>query len=370
MYTMKFLYLISIASSFIASSFIASFFIASSFIASSFIASSFIASVKSDSECPIISSFEDRRKDKQTLRLVQYNVEWLFIDYYSSANCPGSGCSWSNTSVAQSHMSYVADTIKYLDPDIINLCEVEGCDELNMLKEQLDSTYNTYLKQGTDTATGQNVGMLTRIDPLINLYRSEEKVSYPIVGTQCGETTASGTAGVTKHYITEFNLGGMKVAMIGAHLLAIPTDPSRCVQREAQAQVLQNIVSLYIENEYEIILLGDMNDYDGQIMDVNSNMPTSRVLSIMKGLDGQKKGTYSLTNIAYRANKAERYSDWWDSDNNCATNTQADFSMIDHILVTSNIDEKIVNVSFYHGYKEYCGKMDSDHWPLIIDFKL
>lgn len=323
----------------------------------------------SDSECPIINSFEDRRKDKQSLRLVQYNVEWLFIDYYSSANCPGSGCSWHNASEAETHMSYVADIIKTLEPDIINLCEVEGCDELNMLKEQLDSTYNSYLKQGTDTSTGQNVGMLTRIDPLINLYRSEEKVSYPIVGTQCGETSASGTTGVTKHYITEFNLGGMNVAMIGAHLLAIPTDPSRCVQREGQAQVLQNIVSSYIENGYEIILLGDMNDYDAQIMDLNSNIPTSRVLSIMKGLDGQKIGTYSLTNIAYKTIQTERYSDWWDSDNNCATNTQNDFSMIDHILVTSNIEEKIVNVSFYHGYKEYCGKMDSDHWPIIIDFR-
>jgi len=27
--------------------------------------------------------------------------------------------------------------------------------------------------------------------------------------------------------------------MIGAHLLAMPTDPERCVKREAQAQVLQ-----------------------------------------------------------------------------------------------------------------------------------
>ena len=37
--------------------------------------------VKSDSECPIINTFGDRRKDKNSLRLVQYNVEWLFIDY-------------------------------------------------------------------------------------------------------------------------------------------------------------------------------------------------------------------------------------------------------------------------------------------------
>jgi exonuclease III len=320
-----------------------------------------------DTECPTVTSIGDRRKDKNSLRLVQYNVEWLFIDYYAGMDCPGNGCTWHTVSDAQTHMSYVANTIKSLNPDIINFCEVEGCDELNILKEQLDSSYNSYLKKGTDTGTGQNVGILTKVDPLVSLYRSEEKIAYPISGTKCGSTTASGTTGVSKHYITEFKLGSINVAMIGAHLLAIPTDPSRCVQREGQAQVLQNIVSSYIEKGYEVILIGDMNDYDAEVLDLNSDKPTSRVLDIMKGLDGEKKGTYTLTNIATKIAQSERYSDWWDSDNNCNTSSQKDLSMIDHILVTANINKKIMNAYIYHGYKEYCGKWDSDHWPVVID---
>ena len=323
--------------------------------------------IKGDTECPIVTSIEDRRKDKNTLRLVQYNVEWLFIDYYSAMDCPGNGCTWHTTDDAKTHMSYVSNIIKTLQPDIINFCEVEGCDELNMLKEQLDPSYYSYLKKGTDTGTGQNVGMLTKVDPLVSLYRSEEKIEYPISGTKCGATDASGTSGVSKHYITEFNLGGLDVVLIGAHLLAIPTDPARCVQREAQAQVLQNIVSSYIQRDYEIILMGDMNDYDTEVLDLNSNKPTSRVLDIMKGLDGQQKGTYNLTNVAYKIEQSERYSDWWDSDNNCNTASQKDLSMIDHILVTSKIDDKIINAYIYHGYKEYCGKWDSDHYPIVID---
>lgn len=329
----------------------------------------FSSFIKGDTECPVVSSFGDRRKDKSSLRLVQYNVEWLFIDYFASMDCPGNGCSWHSVLDAQTHLSYVANVINDLQPDIINLCEVEGCDELNILKGQLDPVYNPYLKKGTDTGTGQNVGMLTRIDPLVNLYRSEEKIAYPIVGTKCGPTSATGNTGVSKHYITEFNFGGMNIAMIGAHLLAIPTEPSRCVQREGQAQVLQNIVSSYIQRGYEIILLGDMNDYDAEVLDMNSDKPVSRVLDIMKGLDGQKKGLYTLTNVAYRVSQPDRYSDWWDSDNNCNTNSQMDYSMIDHVLVTSKIDKQIINIYFYHGYKEYCGKWDSDHYPIVIDFK-
>ena len=340
-----------------------------SFLGLFFIFSCFFNFIKSDTECPIVSSFEDRRKDKNSLRLVQYNVEWLFIDYYSAMDCPGNGCTWKSLSDAQTHMSYVANIINNLNPDIINLCEVEGCDELNLLKEQLNfqDMYNTYLKKGTDTGTGQNVGLLTKIDPLVSLYRSEEKVNYPIYGTKCGNTSVTGSTGVSKHYVTEFYLGSMNIALIGAHLLAIPTDPARCVQREGQAQVLQNIVSSYIQKGYEVILIGDMNDYDVEVLDLNSNVPTSRVLDFLKGLDGEKKGTYTLTNIATKINQSERFSDWWDSDNNCDTNTQKDLSMIDHVLVTNNIYDKIDNVYIYHGYKEYCGKWDSDHWPLVID---
>jgi exonuclease III len=334
-----------------------------------YVFSLFLSSVKCDTECPNVVLSEDRRENKQSLRLVQYNVEWLFIDYYSAMDCPGDGCTWKTIDDAETHLSYVSKVISELKPDIINLCEVEGCDELNAVKNYLDDSYVPYLKKGTDTSTGQNVGMLTRIDPIIDLYRSEEKIAYPISGTKCGSTSSSGTSGVSKHYITEFDLGVYKVALIGAHLLAIPTDPSRCVQREAQAQVLQNIVYGYIGRGYEIILIGDMNDYDGEILDKNDDKPTSRVLDIMKGLDGQKKGTYELTNIAVTIKQDERFTDWWDSDNNCNTTSQKDYSMIDHILVTDNVYSSIVNAYIYHGYDEYCGKWNSDHYPIVVDFE-
>ena len=238
-----------------------------------------------------------------------------------------------------------------------------------MLNDLLNNSYSLYLKMGTDSATGQNVGMLSKYSPYVDLYRSEEKINYPIVGTLCGNTTNSGSTGLSKHYITEFNINGINIAFISAHLLAIPTDPSRCVQREAQSQILQNIIYSYIQRNYEIIVVGDMNDYDAEVEDVNNHNPTSRVLDFIKGLDGDKKNKYYLTNIAYRLDTTERYSDWWDSDNNCNTSSKDDYSMIDHVLVTSSIDKYIDRVFIYHDYDEYCGKWDSDHYPVVVEFK-
>jgi exonuclease III len=327
--------------------------------------------VNADTECPLTTNGKNEvASSSSTFRFVQYNAEWLFIDYYSAMKCPGDGCTWKTEADAETHLSYVADVIRDLNPDLINICEIEGCDELHMLNDQLNTSYTPFLKKGTDTGTGQNVGFLSKVSPLIDLYRTEEKVAYPISGSQCytSVSNVSGSTGVSKHYITEFQVGNTMVALIGAHLLAIPTDPARCVQREGQAQVLQNVVAGYIAKRYEVMVVGDFNDYDDVVLDVNDNKPTSRVLSILKGQDGVQKGAYNLTNVAYRIQKEERYSDWWDSDNNCATNTDADFSMIDHVLVTQLIDSMISNVFIYHGYAEYCGKWNSDHYPLVVDF--
>jgi exonuclease III len=324
----------------------------------------FAVGVFCETECPSVPAIlGDRRENKNKLRLVQYNVEWLFVDYYASSDCPGNGCTWKNTSAIQTHLKQVEKVISELSPDIINFCEIEGCDEVNMLRESLNSTvYNSYLKKGTDTATGQNVGQLTKIDPLVSLYRTEERYAYPLPDSQCGYTGASGTTGVSKHYITEYNINGLDIAFIGAHLLAYPTDKTRCAEREAQAMVLQGVIANYVNKKYEIIFLGDLNDFDGEVLDQNNNKPTSLVLDILKGQD-----LYDLTNLAELVPQKERYTEWWDENTNCIADMQ-EFSMIDHVLVSYGLLEKIEKVSIYHGYEEKCGTFYPDHFPVVVDF--
>ena len=328
--------------------------------------------VTCNTECPNVNVeelYNDRRQDKNKLRLVQYNVEWLFVDHYSNFDCPGLKCTWKNKTHALEHLSDVSNIISKLNPDIINLCEVEGCDELNLVVDKLGPLYKSYLKFGTDVGTGQNVGMITKIDPKNSLYRSEEKIEYPIEGSKCGNVDHSSTSGVSKHYITEFELNNLKVAFIGAHLIAYPTNPIRCSQREAQAQVLQNVIADFIKGGYEVIVTGDMNDFDGETLDMNSNVPISRTLDIIKGNNGTKAGNYQLTNVVSLIPISERYSDWWNSDNDCSTSSSKDYSVIDHILVTKHLLNYIKDVFIYHGYNEYCDKIHSDHYPVVVDFE-
>ena len=114
-------------------------------------------------------------------------------------------------------------------------------------------------------------------------------------------------------------------------------------------------------------MIGDFNDFDAEVPDVNNDKPTSMVLDILKGLQGSYSGRYQLLTVSQNIPQIERYSDWYDSDNNCNTASSKDYSMIDHILVTETIKKYIVNTFIFHDYNEYCGKYDSDHYPVIID---
>ena len=129
----------------------------------------------SDTECPLVTTpGADRRSDKNKLRLVQYNVEWLFIDYYSSSNCPGSGCTWKNQSAAETHMNYVSNIIKDINPDIINFCEIEGCDELNILKGELtDDQWDTELPKAIRELFTEIVKVIEILVLLLSLIKLE-----------------------------------------------------------------------------------------------------------------------------------------------------------------------------------------------------
>jgi hypothetical protein len=344
--------------------------------------------VQTDKECPLvylssntfvepIGSVNNRFLGiaKSGFRLVQYNAEWLFLDYYAPMKCPGSGCTWSNETEAETHIQYVGKVVSELNPDIINICEVEGCDELNLLSEQTANVtttneYEIYLKQGTDTATGQNVGLMTKWTPIANLTRTEERLAYPLEGSKCGYTGEPGTVGVSKHYITEYVFYGRPTIFIGIHLLAYPEDATRCAEREAQAQIIQNVIEEYLsENDGgEVIVLGDFNDFDGRVLDSNRNIPTSRVLDILKGKDGTHVGKYELRSAAEKMPEVERFSDWWDKNTDCVS-TADEFSMIDYVLVSPFLFDKIRSTFVYHGYDEFCGKYNSDHYPLVVDFE-
>eukprot|EP00002_Diphylleia_rotans_P017352 TRINITY_DN336_c0_g2_i1.p1 TRINITY_DN336_c0_g2~~TRINITY_DN336_c0_g2_i1.p1 ORF type:complete len:374 (+),score=59.61 TRINITY_DN336_c0_g2_i1:49-1170(+) len=321
-------------------------------------------------DCPAAPATPaDRRRDTSVLSVVTYNAEWLFYDGGSGASvCPGDGCPWPDQATATSHFRSIAAVLSKLDADIVVMQELESCDALTRLLSYMPNgdLYRPYMVKGTDTSTGQQVGIITKVDPIMNVTRTENRANYPIAGSQCG-STASGSSGVSKHLYTKFLVNRMTIALASAHFLAFPDDKGRCVQREAQSTVLRDYIRSKTDfSSEELIVLGDLNDFDEQIPDANNNMPISSVLKIQREVT-----TPNLYNVAAKeTNQLERYSSWYDRNGNCRDDGASEHSSIDHMLVTSGLASRISSMKYDHSYAVSCESTYSDHFPIYVQFRV
>ena len=80
---------------------------------------------------------------------------------------------------------------------------------------------------------------------------------------------------------------------------------------------------------------------------MNGSLPTSEVLHIL--LKGSQSDVYNLTNLVEMMTPYERYSNWWDKNENCVSSSD-ELVMIDHVLVSEKIKKQVKNVFMYHHY--------------------
>ncbi len=296
----------------------------------------------------------DNRIDKTKLRLVQYNAEFLYSDS-NIIDCPGKDCDWKTDYAQDKHFAQISKIIKEVNPDILNLCEINTNLILNQITNSLnDDSYNYYFSQSEPKSHHQSVGIITRLKPL-NLYRTSHEENYPIPESKCNYKEASKT-NLLKHYISKFYINGMNVIIIGIHLKAFPNLPESCSKREAEALIIQKIILKYYKN-HEIIVIGDFNDFDNEIKDYKNNKANSNVLDIVKGNAGYNPFNYKLYNTTEFIEKDKRYS--YDKTR----------SMIDHILVTEKLTKYIKDVFVYKDGDNDINKLyNSDHYPIVVDF--
>lgn len=324
----------------------------------------------------------DRRPDRSRLRIATLNAEWLFDGVRDPSASPWSG----DPASAQRHLEDIAQVVDRMEADIVNLVEVEDCSRLEALIQEMlpmgggeagrklmqqspGSPYRGYLRTGRDTATGQNVALLTKVDPSQEVRRTDERAAHPIVGSRCGFDGRMDDTGVSKNYYALFDdiEGlGFPLAVVGTHLKAFPTDERSCSQREAQAAVLQQLLRQLHDQGYELVLLGDLNDFSDTTPDIAFSQPTSQVLEMLRDFDGD--GQDDMVNVAARVDQNSRFTSWFDRNGNGEYDTMSrERSSIDHVLVSSRVFELVDGVIIDQGYDP---TRISDHWPVIVDLAL
>lgn len=259
-----------------------------------------------------------------------------------------------NQELAEKHMSELAKVIKRNNPDIVNLIETEGLAAVNTLNTKFLSGqgYKVYLAEGKDSYTGQDVALLSRID-LIDFGRYNEKGFSGMTGKT-----------VSKNYFGLLTFKNTKIALIGLHFLSRPTAKDRISKRQAQATAIKNLAMSLDHLGYNLVLMGDYNDYDGddECLDINKHKPTSQVLWMLKKLDGSKPED-DLINVTSKAKQEERYTAHWDKNDNGKYEFPKEVSAIDHILISKKLESKIVDVKFDHTHDP---TKVSDHFPVMV----
>ena len=314
----------------------------------------------------------DRRRDKSRLKVVNFNAEWLFL-YGGRGNirCPADSCPWTNMVSAAFHLAAVANLLATIDADVVHLTEVEGCRVLKALLESMPGkghNYIPYLIDGKDHATGQNVALLTRVDPKTDLVRTDRRGHYPIAGSTCA-ITRPGTIGSTKHYAARVDIANgrgqvIPFLFVGLHLLARPTDKTRCAQREGQAMVLRDLVRSLSTGNERIVMMGDYNDYDGEALGPDGERPLTQALRVLYDSSGSHR---PLANAAKLIPASERYTCWFGRKQGGRAGNRGKV-MIDHILYDASLEVEKAEV--HNGDPAAGDQRVSDHWPFSVTFKL
>lgn len=275
----------------------------------------------------------------------------------------------------------VAAVIEAINPDILNLVEVtskEGVDLLvEILHEKGLTEYQGYHMDGFDSYTGMDVALISKYKPdevngkQIQLFFSERddptwRESYRFQGYDGRAQTRH--AALTRHSVYYITIGDYKLGFLGLHFKSNPSSDAANAQRSAQAKIAQRIINSEIVGKgYLPILLGDMNDYDGDVPDRDETRDTkTTVLRDLKDFDQEKEGD-ELVNVAkFIPRQADRYTSFWDRNENGARDPYDVFTMIDHILLPQELVGFVKRAFIFHSI----ALETSDHKAVVVDLML
>lgn len=287
---------------------------------------------------PVVT--EDHRPDAARLVLMAWNVEFLW-----DGRAPEEGKidfeRKGSPEKAEAHMAAVAGVVKAHDPDLLHLSEVENRRALDLFNEKFlaGSGYRAYFVPGTDTATGQDVALLSRIELESMRRDSRRGRSGPV------------RKGVSKHYVATLRAGDLRLGLVGVHLLARPHRHGRVAQREAQADAVRGMARELAEDGRSVIVWGDFNDFDGRTPDRSDNRPITRVLEWIRDLDPDDPSD-DLFNVSERLPRRQRYTNGRDA--------------IDHVLLSADLAERVLEVRIPRDHDPHAV---TNHFPIIVELR-
>jgi endonuclease/exonuclease/phosphatase family metal-dependent hydrolase len=301
----------------------------------------------------------DRRRVPNRLTVMTWNCEFLWDGLPPEQGIATFDHKGSPEKAAE-HMRRLAEVIRRENPDILNLVEVENLQSVELMNRKYlqGMGYKAYLVEGKDHELGQDVGLLTRVDPVDGRLHYDGRIGR----------TDEFAYYVTKNYVARFDIGGLKLGMIGLHLRSNPGSAQRKLIREAQAEAVAGMALDLKREGRSVIVLGDLNDLDGadDARDHTDARPITNVLARIRAFDPASPAS-DLVNAASLMPKSERYTCFWDANHNQTIDGPKELSQIDHILMSPELAARVVLAKIPH---EHDPRQITDHYPVVVRLRM
>lgn len=259
---------------------------------------------------------------------------------------------------AERHMERIAEIVVASDPDVAIVCEVENQSALTRFNNGFlaGSGYRAFVFEGDDVDTGQDVALLTRIDPDEVTFHEE---AMSLNGVR---------KGLTKNIVAKLRVGSLRLGVVGVHLIANPDDRSRRAEREAQAGCIRELTRRLRRSNHLPVVCGDFNDYDGCIesSDCNDSTPISNVLRIARQMDPKSRDD-DLVNASCFVPKVTRYTSHRDRNGNGRVDAGDLLSSIDHVLLAPELVEHVESVDIP---KHVETRFVTPHFPVVVRMRV
>lgn len=275
----------------------------------------------------------------------------------------------------------VAAVIEAINPDILNLVEVTSKESVDLLVKILHekglTDYRGYHVNSHDTYTSMDIALISKIAPdkidgesIRTMFSKTSdptwRETYQTVGPTGKKSNRNGSLSRNSVYLLDID--GYKLGFLGLHLKSNPSDESANAQRSAQARIAQRIIRQEIVGRgYLPVVIGDINDYDPDVPDRDEERSTvTTVVKDLKDYDSKQPGD-ELVNVAkLMPRQADRYTSFWDRNENGVRDPYDVFTMIDHILLPKEIMPYVQRAFIFHSIS-----LDtSDHRAIVVDLLL
>jgi len=193
------------------------------------------------------------------LNVMTINTEWLWSPYDSHVD--GSRYNKGDMSKAKynDELAFYTSIIKQKSVNILAVSEIENHSVAIDLAKSFGPHWKSYFKQGRDTATGQDVAILSNLEPVkgsltdfgfpgaqLPRFLDKQKRLSKVVGVQFWSNS-----GKFKH----------KIGVITSHFLSKRKENKKKSQnRQRQAYALVKAMGRFINESDSLIVLGDFND--------------------------------------------------------------------------------------------------------------